>query len=292
MIHKKPGKQAEKFIPPLSDYIVRAIFGDQKNIAITAAFLRLFVDIPPEDYEEIRVVSPVLFRRWNRDKEGILDIKLVTKSGRIIHIEIQINPFKAMISRILYYQARLIADQIHSGEDFDRIHQVISVVILDHGLLPRRKEYLNIFELCNLKPLEVEAGEAEILKQLVPEPFTDLQKIVIIELSKLPVEDDGTALWPHLRFFTCKSEEEMAMLATKHPEVKKTVEKYYRLTLLDEIRWFIDDINDARRVRRMREAYVRDEGYNQAAAEYQEKLSAKDEQIRQLEEEIHHLRGE
>jgi hypothetical protein len=180
------------------------------------------------------------------------------------------------------------------------------VVILDHGLLPRRKEYLNTFELCNLKPLEVETGEAEILKQLVTEPFTDLQKIIIIELSKLPMEDDGTALWPHLRFFTCKSEEEMTMLAIKHPEVKKTVEKYRRLTLLEEIRWFIDDINDARRVRRAREAYVRDEGYNQAAAEYQEKLSVKDEQLsakdeqirqeqernQQLEEEIRRLRGD
>jgi hypothetical protein len=153
--------------------------------------------------------------------------------------------------------------------------------------------------LCNLKPLEAGTGEAEALKLLVPEPFTDLQKIVIIELSKLPGEDDDTALWPYLRFFTCKSKEEMDMLATKYPEVRETVGKYRRLTLFDEIRRNIDDINDARRVRRMREAYVREEGYNKAAAEYQGQLSAKDEQIRQeqerirqLEEEMRRLRGE
>jgi hypothetical protein len=123
-----------------------------------------------------------------------------------------------------------------------------------------------------------------------------LQKIVIIELRKLPVEDDGTALWPHLKFLACKTEEEMAMLASKYPEVKGAVKEYRRLTLREEIRWFIDDLNDARRVRKAREAYVRDEGkelgYNQAAAEYREQLAARDEQIRRLEEENRRLRGE
>ncbi|MDR1411729.1 MAG: hypothetical protein LBI91_05965, partial [Spirochaetaceae bacterium] len=77
------------------------------------------------------------------------------------------------------------------------------------------------------------------------------------------------------------------------------VKEYRRLTLREEIRWFIDDLNDARRVRKAREAYVREEGYNQAAAEYQEQLAAnkeqlavKDGQIQQLEDEVRRLRGE
>jgi hypothetical protein len=71
------------------------------------------------------------------------------------------------------------------------------------------------------------------------------------------------------------------------------------LTLIDEVRMFIDDLNDARRLRKAREAYVREEGYNRAAAEYQGQLSARDERIRQdqerirqLEEEVRRLRGE
>jgi uncharacterized protein (DUF3084 family) len=85
------------------------------------------------------------------------------------------------------------------------------------------------------------------------------------------------------------------------------------LTLIDEVRMFIDDLNDARRLRKARDAYVREEGYNRAAAEYQgqlsvkdeqlsvkeeqlsakeEQLSAKDDRIRRLEEEVRRLRGE
>jgi hypothetical protein len=74
---------------------------------------------------------------------------------------------------------------------------------------------------------------------------------------------------------------------------------------------FIDDVNDIRRVRKAREDYVREEGreagreegerigYDKAGAEYQgrlsakdEELSARDEQIRRLEAEVRRLRGE
>ena len=93
------------------------------------------------------------------------------------------------------------------------------------------------------------------------------------------------------------------MLVSSHPEVKGAVKEYRRLTLFEEIRMFIDDLNDARRLKKAREAYVREEGeqvgYNRATAEYQWQLSARDElirrdqeRIRQLEEEVRRLRGE
>jgi hypothetical protein len=131
------------------------------------------------------------------------------------------------------------------------------------------------------------------------ESFTTLQKIVIIELKKLPKEDDGTAAWPHLRFFTCKTEEEMAMLVYNHPEVGGAALEYRRLTITERVRMLIDDMNDARRLKKAREDYVREEsreegersGYDKASAEYQDQLSAKDEQIRQLEAEVRRLRG-
>jgi predicted transposase/invertase (TIGR01784 family) len=296
---------SNQFISPLNNDIVRAVFGDQKNIRNAEALLKPLIGIPPEDFVGMRVVQPTLFRRWRKDKEGILDLRYVVNSGsgakpgepgpeRIIHVEVQINPFRAMIPRILYYQARMITDQIHSGEGFERIHQVISVILLDYNMLSD-KRYLRTIEWC-----DTESGE----------PFTNLQKIIIVELKKMPRKDDGTAAWPHLRYFTCKTKEEMTMLASNHSEVQGAVQEYRRLTMLEHVRMIIDEVNDDRRVRKAREAYVREEGleqgYNKAAAEYQgqlaakseqlaaksEQLAARDEQIRQLEEELRRLRGE
>jgi predicted transposase/invertase (TIGR01784 family) len=288
---RKSKKQTgeNRFISPLDNNIVRAIFGDQKNIRNAEALLKPIIGVPPEEYATMRVVPPTLFRRWHKDKEGILDMRyIIPGSGpgadRTIHIEVQINPFKAMIARILYYQARMLVDQIHSGESFDHIHQVISVVLLDYNLLPG-EQYMRTFEFC-----DTASGES----------FTALQKIVIIELKKLPQEDDGTAAWPHLRFFTCKTEEEMAMLVYNHPEVGGAAREYRRLTMLERVRMLVDDMNDARRLKKAREDYVREEGrekgersgYDKASAEYQGQLSVKDEQIRQLEAEVRRLRGE
>jgi flagellar biosynthesis/type III secretory pathway protein FliH len=79
--------------------------------------------------------------------------------------------------------------------------------------------------------------------------------------------------------------------------------------MFEHVRMIIDEVNDARRVRKAREDYVREEGleqgreegleqgreegleqgYNKAAAEYRGQLSAKDEQIRQLQEEVRRL---
>jgi predicted transposase/invertase (TIGR01784 family) len=270
----QPGKN--RFISPFNNDIVRAVFGGQKNIHNAEALLIPLAGVPPEEYAGMRVVPTTLFRRWLRDKEGIPDIRYLLKQHSTIHIEVQIQPFKGMKSRILYYQSRMIADQVDKGKDYSRICQVISIVILNYNFLSG-KDYISTFEFY---------------KKRSEESFTDLQRIVIVELTKLPKEDDGTAAWPQLRFFTCKTEEEMAMLVSSHPEVGGAVGEYRRLTMVDRVRMLIDDVKDVRRVKRAREAYVREEGYNKAAAEYQGQLSAKDEQIRRLEEEIRRLRGD
>jgi predicted transposase/invertase (TIGR01784 family) len=295
----QPG--GDKFISPLNNDIVRAIFGDQENIRNAEALLIPLAGIPPEDYDGMRIVPPTLVRRWCNDKEGIPDIRYLLKQHSTIHVEVQLRPFKGMRSRILYYQSRMIAGQLDKGKDYSRIRQVISVIILNYNFLSG-EDYISTFEFC---------------KKRSEESFTDLQRIVIVELTKLPKEDDGTAAWPHLRFFTCKTEEEMAMLVSRHPEVGGAAAEYHRLTMVERVRMFVDDINDFRRVKRAREAYVREEGeqigYDKAAAEYQGQLSARDgqlaamdeqlaekdeqirqiqEQIRRLEEEIRRLRGD
>ena len=64
--------------------------------------------------------------------------------------------------------------------------------------------------------------------------FTDLQKLIILELPKLPETEDG-ALWPWLRFLICKKKEEYEMLAKKYPELEKPVKYAKKMSLLE--RW-------------------------------------------------------
>ena len=169
----------DTFISPLSDFAFAQIFGSQQNIDNTRAFLTALLDIPADDYDKLTIETPTLERFFQEDKKSIVDLKLRTKSGRIIHIEIQVKKESGFQNRILYYAARSVGDQLRWGKKYQELHQVISVVICDHELLENEKSYINVYELQNKQN----------------NPFTDLLKVIILELPKLPKAKDSN-LWP------------------------------------------------------------------------------------------------
>jgi predicted transposase/invertase (TIGR01784 family) len=221
-------------ISPLYDYAFSEIFGNQKNIDITRNFLKTLLDIPEDEYDRLTVVSPQLRRVFRTEKTGVVDLKLNTKSGKIIHIELQVEKRSNMKNRILYYASRLIGDQLKWGEDYNKLHQVISIVICDHNLLEDESSYISEYELKNEEKRS----------------FTKLLKVIILELPKLPETIDKT-VWPWLKFLKCTEKEEFEMLALKYPELEKPVFCAKNMSLLEkwkEIRfhkklWKIDEKN-------------------------------------------------
>jgi hypothetical protein len=115
--------------------------------------------------------------------------------------------------------------------------------------------------------------------------FTDMIEVCIIEIPKLPKEDDGTAAWPFLKCFKCNSVEEADMLAKNYPQVCGIVRELRRINIGYEVKAFFDDLIKERRDRRGREEYV----HQQAFAEGITKGEAEREGLRQ---EIERLRRE
>jgi hypothetical protein len=128
-----------------------------------------------------------------KDKLGIVDVKLNTASGEVLHIDVQVNPDRNFISRSLYYNDRLVVDQVGAGERYKAIRRSISIMIVNFTLLKDEApdRYKNVYRFLNT---------------VSHEPFTDLQELVILELPKVPDEDDGTELWPWLKFFKCSND--------------------------------------------------------------------------------------
>jgi predicted transposase/invertase (TIGR01784 family) len=265
----------EMFISPLDDDIVKGLYGDRKNIANTAALLKAALDIPPEEYDRLILVDPSLRRRWKRrgdkGKLGILDFNLLTTDGRTIGLEIQIRCYKLMTARLVFYNAMMTVDQMKAGHNYDQLRQTITMVIADHILLPEEEDYLNTYELRNRKTGRL---------------FTDLQRYVIVELPKLPAEDDGRPLWPQLRFMKCRAKEDMEMLAKQHPEVRPLVAEYKRMTLVEKLRKRAEYREKQRRDEWAALEYAKDEGREegkeQARAELGQALTEKDRAIEEL----------
>ena len=201
MGNKKP------LLPVKSDFVFKLIFGDQRNIDILTAFLCAVLDIPENEYDHLTIVDPFLKKESEDDKYAILDVKLHTVSGSIIHIEIQLRVLSDMKARTIYGQSKLVTEQMASGDKWSTIKRAITIVITDEIFVLEGDEYHHQFRYRTSDGIE----------------FSDLAEINSLDLRKLPPEDDSTDLWYWMKFIKSDDEEDMDMLAARSPQMRKAV---------------------------------------------------------------------
>ena len=183
-------------LSPRYDVVFKNIFGE-KHIPVLADFLKAVLDLPAEEYQEIRLMDPHLLRKYTGGKLGILDLRIATKSGSSIDVELQVSPQPSIWKRMLYYNARLLTDQIVSGDDYDSIHRAISILISYPVLLEESGEFHNRFRLYD---------------ERTKIPYPDSLEIHVLEVHKARGADDSPlANW--LRFFAAETAEEFTMAA-------------------------------------------------------------------------------
>jgi predicted transposase/invertase (TIGR01784 family) len=202
------------FLPPKSDVVFKLLFGDERNVDLLSDFLKSIFNLQDDEYSEITIVDPHLLRKHPEKKLGIIDLKVKTKSGKTIHVEIQLSDRPPMPERIVFYSAGMITEQLDSGEDYSLIKRVISILIVDYLLIPNNLRYHNRFTLYD------PATSTE---------FTDLLEIDTIELPKLPKTRD-TYLWHWLRFLRAETMEDLDMVAQASPQLQKAVGKLLELS--------------------------------------------------------------
>ena len=196
-----------KYLPPKSDLIFKKIFGDVNNIEILTAFLKSTLDIAHDEYEKIILTDTHLSQNGEHDKLGILDVKVQTKSGNIIDIEIQLANIPHMRERIVFYLSKMVSGQISSGDKYNSIKRSIIIVITDYKMIKENDKYHNVYTLRDKDGNE----------------FTNLVEINTLELPKLPNNDDNSDLWNWMKFLKSQNEEEFKMVETKSKELKKAV---------------------------------------------------------------------
>jgi predicted transposase/invertase (TIGR01784 family) len=232
---------------PKIDFAFKLLFGDQRSKNILADFLKAALpELADEEFEELTIVDPHLKREFSGDKLEILDVKLQTKGGKIIDIEIQICALPEMRSRISYYQANMITGQIGMGGYYSDLKQAISIIITDYDFIPETERYHTVFRM---------------LEEKEHFPFNDLMKIHVLNLKRLPVDEDSKLVnW--LRFIGAETEEEFKMVAVKNPVIN---EAYCKLQVMSE-----DEANRMiyeARLKAQRDEYSRIRGARQEGRE-------------------------
>jgi predicted transposase/invertase (TIGR01784 family) len=192
-----------KPLSPTNDFVFKKVFGE--NMTVLADFLKAVLDLPAEEYRGLTVVDPSLDREFAEDKLGILDVKINTSTGKIIAVEVQIKPQRAIWNRMLFYTAKMVVEQVKSGYQYTRISRAISILIADFEMVKENKAYHNRFRLYD---------------ENTGARFPDSIEINVLELPKINTAD-GTRLGDWLRFFRARTEDDFMSVTETNPAIKE-----------------------------------------------------------------------
>jgi len=213
-----------KILSPKHDLIFKLLFGTEGSTEILTDFLLSVLKLSPQEYDNITIANPFLLQEYKGGKLGILDVKLTLKSGKVINIEIQVDPAPAMTSRIVFYASKLIISQMSEGDPYDKLQRVISIIITDHALIEKSDKFHHHFGLYDL--------ESKVL-------LTDILEIHTLEIPKARKKFDDTEdtkLINWMKFLDAKTEEELSMLAQKNPVMKKATLRLLELSADEKAR--------------------------------------------------------
>ncbi|MCA1916982.1 Rpn family recombination-promoting nuclease/putative transposase, partial [Methanospirillum hungatei] len=120
----------ERFLmSPQNDFAFKVLFGSEESKHLLSSLLGAITGVSCPD---ITLKNPFLLRNYPLEKEGILDIKLTTGNGDQFFIEMQIERYRAIHQRILFYWARLHGSQSIKGKEYGSLNRTTGICILGH----------------------------------------------------------------------------------------------------------------------------------------------------------------
>ncbi len=212
-------------LSPKNDFVFKQLFGDSAHIAPLADFLQAALKLPAEEFAGIVVADPNLNPEYEKDKHCILDVRITTRSGHEVDVEIQVEPTNELPNRIQFYTAKMVAGMVKSGENYEDMPQSISIVILDYRLWKTDARYHHRFCLYD--------ADAAL-------PYPNSMEIHTLELPKRPADSDGSGLWDWLKFLSSKTRAEFDSLAGKGGAMAEAVARLMELSADEKARMLAD----------------------------------------------------
>jgi len=207
--NKVKPKDDNFIMSPKYDFVFKYIFGNENHKDLLIALLSDVLGLPEEEFEEIEIINSELLKEFKEDKKGILDIRVKTKVGKQIDVEIQILPTDYMAERTMFYWSKMYTSQIKPGDTYDKLKKCVTINIVDFKCTPLKKLY----------------SSYHITEDKTGYRLTDILEVHFLEISKLfdydieRDENDPIVQW--MEFLDAESKGAMEMLAGKNKDIKK-----------------------------------------------------------------------
>lgn len=224
-----------------SDFCLKEIF---ENEVVRKYFISDILKVPIEEIRSVCLLNTSLWKRYRNQKLGILDILLELNNSVKINIELQIKTGKYWDKRQLFYLAKLYVADLRAGQDYTKLKRCVAISILDFNLTDG-EEYHNVYKLRD------EKGNV----------FSEMFEIHTLELRKKLTGNQPLDDW--IRLFNAEKEEDLDMIKTKNPGIREAIRELKLLSLTDEIRYYFESKEKARRDKQAQDEYIFDQGVEQ-----------------------------
>ena len=207
-------------------------------------FISDVTGIRVEDIRSIRLCNPYLWKRYRKQKQGILDVLIELNNSTKINIELQIKFYSYWDRRNLFYLAKMYTEDLRVGENYAKLKRCISISILDFNYT-EDPVYHSVYYLRD------ENGRL----------FSDLFEVHIIELRK--TLDGVNSIDDWIRFFNARTEEELDMIHTTNIGINTAIREVKKISMSERMRARYEAHMKEIRDRNAREDYVRKQGIEQ-----------------------------
>lgn len=226
------------------------------NELVRRHFISDALGIPLDEIRSARLANTFLWKRYRKQKQGILDIVVELNNDSKVNIELQIEVLSYWDKRNLFYLSKLFTEGLLSGQRYEKLKRCICISILGFNL-DERPEYHRVYRLRD------ETGHE----------FSNMLEIHVIELNKPLIGTGRMDEW--IRLLNAETEEELEMLeaSTKNLGIIEAVREVRDMGLGKTLRLIREARLKEIRDRNAREDYVRKEGLNEGLTRGEDKLN-------------------
>lgn len=229
-----------KIVPLKYDFCIKEIM---ENEIVRTHFISDVLDIPIEDIKTVRMMNTFLWRRFRRQKQGILDIQLELNDSTKINIEMQMEQKAHWKMRTVFYLAKMFTADLRRGEDYEKAKRCVVITILDFELNDCvSTDYHNIY----------------MLRDQNGNLYTDVLELHTIELKKNPHKEQPCPLDEWHCLFNAETEEDLDMIksGTKNLGIIEAIKELKEISLTDRLRYEHEMRLKAKRDRRAEDKFV------------------------------------
>ncbi len=121
-----------QFVNPKNDVAFKKIFGNDQHKEVLIEFLNAVLDLQgSKTIQQVEILNPYQAPKLDLLKYTLLDVKATDQRGIHFIVEMQMENLRGIRQRFQYYVAKSYSSQLHRGEDYPSLNQVIFIGILN-----------------------------------------------------------------------------------------------------------------------------------------------------------------